>query len=261
MKRHQKIRAALSARGFLDAQFTKQQLRYLKENGILPPMAGGAPDDDDDTSDDDKSDDASSSDDKDQAAKDSKSSSSSSDSDDSSDNDDDSVNIPKSELQRLRRIAKESEENKKKAEKVKRDAELKKKQEEGRFDELLQEEKEATKKAEKERDEARQELVSFKREVTVTRVASRLGFRDPSDAMHYIAGEDADDEKVAERSLLKLLRDKPYLKSDKVATGAHLNGSSPGTLTVADVKRMSQEEINARWDEVQQVLQASGQQM
>lgn len=106
---------------------------------------------------------------------------------------------------------------------------------------------------------AEDKLDSFQREVRVSRIATRLGFRDPGDAIKLLSSDVTGEDKVAERALRKLVEDKPYLVDQRRATGRAMgDGSRNGGLTWEQVKNMSQDEINARWEEVQPVLQSRG---
>lgn len=171
--------------------------------------------------------------------------------------DDDLVKMSKDEAARLRRIAREAADAKKKADAEKAAADRKKKQEEGRWQELINEEQTKTQEAITRAERAENELVSFKFQIKVNELATAAGFEDPSDAHLYVNQEDLKDasDKVIESELKKVLVKKPHLKSKRKATGGNGDGAgSPGSLTVEDVKRMSPSEINSRWDEVQKVM-------
>jgi chromosome segregation ATPase len=93
------------------------------------------------------------------------------------------------------------------------------------------------------------ELDQFKREVRVTRLASRLGFRDPADAIAMLKDDQTGDDKTAERALRQLGEDKPYLRDPRKASGIPGNGTRSGSgLSMEQLKSMSPEEINAAWD-------------
>lgn len=225
--------------------------RVLRKQGMILPVEGAEENDDsdddsknkDDSEDDDKKDKASgSSDDDDKDKKD----------DDKDKDDDDSVRLSKNEVARLRRIAKEKEAADKKAKSDKDSADRKRKQEEGRYEELLSDEREKTVTAEKERDTAKEELADFKFQVGVNKVAGRLGFKDPSDAYLFLDKKELldADEDVIESALKKVLKNKDYLKSDRRATGGAGNGRTNGSSSFSfeDIKKMSVDEINANWD-------------
>lgn len=134
-------------------------------------------------------------------------------------------------------------------------------------------------KAEGERDEALGKLSSFERTIRVSNIASRMGFKDPGDAMSLLeseerrlrAGGTSEEESdltgsdaAAERALRKLAEKKKYLVDPQKATGRPMNGSGGGNgkpiLTAETIKAMSNEEAAARMSEIQdwQRAQASG---
>lgn len=227
----------------------RSHLEQIKASGV-PFMAGDVDDEEnkDDEEEDKSSDDV---DDEDGDPKDKK------DDDEDDDEESDVVKMPRSEALRLRRQAKEAEEVKRKAAEEKKKAERKKASEEGRFNDLIAD-------VEKERDEAKKEtkewqdkFENLQHEVLITRLATKVGFKDPSDAFRFVNREDIDgDESIAERALRRVLTEKPYLKQDRPATGGPKpgDGNGKGTLTMDDIKGMTEEQINARWEEVQAVL-------
>lgn len=91
----------------------------------------------------------------------------------------------------------------------------------------------------------------------VQRLASQLNFRDPSDAIALLDDDDTGDDKSAERALRRLAQKKPYLV-DRKKGGLPMGGAGGPRLTMQDVKRMSSDEINDRWTEVQEVMARSG---
>lgn len=174
--------------------------------------------------------------------------------------DDDTVVMSKDEAARLRRIASEASKREKKAKDEKEAADRKKKQEEGRFQELVDEERTKTTEAEARAEKAEKELVKFKFQIKVNEIANNLGFEDPSDAHLYLSDDDLESsDKVLEGQLTRVLKQKPHLKSKRKATGGNGGGGTgpAGGLTIQDVQQMSPQEINSRWDEVQKVMQNS----
>lgn len=106
-----------------------------------------------------------------------------------------------------------------------------------------------------ERDVLRRQVVDFHREKCVSQLAQKVGFKEPADAWLYLKGaglsdDDWDSQPAVVRALEETLRHKPYL--------ARSGTSNPraSSLTFDDVRRMSSEEINRQWDEVQKVLAA-----
>ncbi len=180
--------------------------------------------------------------------------------------DDEDTSLPASEVARLRRIEREHKEAQRKAADEKKRADRKKAQEEGRWQDLINDAEKAKADAEKERDEAKAELVNYKFQVKVTGAASGLGFADPSDAHKFLA-DDFDresDETEIQRALKKVLDKKPYLRGKNKASGnggGGSNGKSGGTWTADDIRNMTSDEINANWNKpgFQEALAAVGQ--
>ncbi len=171
--------------------------------------------------------------------------------------DDDTVVMSKDEAARLRRIASEASKREKKAKDEKEAADRKKKQEEGRFQELVDEERTKTTEAEARAEKAEKELVKFKFQIKVNEIANNLGFEDPSDAHLYLSDDDLESsDKVLEGQLTRVLKQKPHLKSKRKATGGNGGGTGPaGGMTIQDIQQMSPEDINKNWAEVQKVMQ------
>lgn len=262
LKRHQKIRAVLSARGMLKNGFSPAQVAWLRGQGIVPGMAGADEDDEDDDDEDDSDDDEE--DENDEEKKDPPKNKGGKKDDDDDDDDDAEVRVSKSELARLKRVAKEAAETKKRADEEKKRNERKKKQDEGKWQELVSEAEEKAKTAEQERDEARADLVKYKFNTRVTQVAETLAFKDPSDAHKYLPDnfDLESEEDDIERALKKVLAKKDYLAGARKSTGGG-NGSRRNggkTFTVDEIKNMSTDEINANWDKpgFQEALAQSG---
>lgn len=242
--------------------------RVLRKQGMILPVEGARPDEDDDDDSSDDDDDSADEDDDDSEEdkkKKKKTSGSSADEDDDSDEDEDDgdVKLTKNEAARLRRKAKELDDLKKKEQKDKKDADRRKKQEEGKWQELIDEEKEKATTAETERDEAKTELSEYKFQNTVSSVAQRLGFRDPTDAFRYLDKKELIDaeEDVLESALKRVLKKKSYLKSDRKATGGGGGGKDPaGSWDINDIKKMSTDEINENWNKpgFQEALENAG---
>lgn len=117
----------------------------------------------------------------------------------------------RNEANRLRREA--AERSRKERERKRKEAE-----EQGKWEQIarsLEEERDAALAGEQ---EAREELRAFQREVRVTRIATRLGFRDPDDALRFLADGEADDDNQCERALKRIASEKPYLIADQVPT-------------------------------------------
>lgn len=105
------------------------------------------------------------------------------------------------EVHRLRRLLAKHEKDAK-------DAEDKRKAEEGKWQQLAEE-------RERERDGARSELTKFQREQRVTEAAKKLNFRDPSDAHRFLDSDAMDDDKLLKPALEQLAKDRRYLIADE----------------------------------------------
>lgn len=115
----------------------------------------------------------------------------------------------------------------------------------------LEDANERAQKAETEAYEAKSELDNFKREVRVTRLAGKIGFRDTDDAWLKFKDkpESTGDDKTCERALRKLAEEKPYLIDHKRARGRAMSGTANGQLlTVEQMKDMTPDQINAAWE-------------
>lgn len=92
--------------------------------------------------------------------------------------------------------------------------------------------------------------------------AARLGFADPEDAQRFldqdaIEWDDSGVPKNVTALLEAVLKAKPYLKASYTQPpdlGQGNRGRSGVPLTIDQIDRMKPAEINARWDEVQEVL-------
>lgn len=122
----------------------------------------------------------------------------------------------------------------------------------------LEEVRQSVAALEQERDTAKGDLDSFQRQVRVTSIASRMGFKDPADARALLSPEDTGDDKAAERALRKLAESKNYLVDEQRATGRSMGngGAATGLLTKEQMEAMSPEEITANWDVVQKSMSA-----
>lgn len=116
----------------------------------------------------------------------------------------------------------------------------------------LQEANERAQEAETRAVTAEESLDNFRREVRITRIASKLSFRDPEDAIKHLLSqpEATGDDKACERALRKLAEAKPYLVDQRRARGRAMAGDGNGGpgLTAEDLKTMTPEQINEAWD-------------
>jgi hypothetical protein len=89
--------------------------------------------------------------------------------------------------------------------------------------------------------------------------AAKLDFNDPQDAYRLLntaklSIEDDGAIKGLEDALLKLAQEKPYLKKQAQVKINPTNPTSGDRLTLDAIKKMTPEQINARWDDVQKVM-------
>lgn len=161
--------------------------------------------------------------------------------------------FPWDEHNRLKREAAEASKRSRAAEREAKKQRQRAQKESGQYDEILSEKDEEVAAAAERAEAAEYALEKFQRDSRVSKIAGRLGFRDPSDALAMLNEDDVEDDNSTERALKRLAREKPYLVDGKRASGAPVNGER-STLSYDDVKKMSQDEINGRWDEVQKAL-------
>lgn len=180
--------------------------------------------------------------------------------------------LPRSEVQRLRRIAKEHDEAEKKRKEADEKAKREKAREEGRFQDLINDAEKAKDEATAEKDKAVADLASFKFDTKVARIASQVGFLDSDDALSQADVKDLDkdaDDKLIERTLVAILKKKPYLKNPRASSGNGGGGDNGTGLdekgnkvawTLDEIKAMSSSEINANWNKpgFQDSLKKSG---
>lgn len=175
--------------------------------------------------------------------------------------DDDVLEISRADYNGLKAAAKAA----RKAEKDREDAEKKAadkaKKDAGEYEELLKEKEERIAELEAERDDVAHKFDTHVREGRVKEQARQFGFKDPADAMANLTTEDTEDEQAVIRALRRVARQKPYLVDPRKASGASIGGVSNGTggtLTMDQIRQMSQEEVIERMDEVQAAMAASG---
>lgn len=122
--------------------------------------------------------------------------------------------VPKSEAAKLSRRLAEAEKKARKAERELKKAEEKKAEDEGKWKELAEE-------RQREADEANKKLAKAERKAVIEKVAKRLKFADPDDAVRNLDAEvDAEDEAAIERELKQVLEAKPHLRSEEGSGGA-----------------------------------------
>jgi len=133
------------------------------------------------------------------------------------DKDAETVQMPKAEADALRREAAEARRATKKAKADADKAEQEKAKASGDFQKLAEENQRRA-------DEAEKRLAARDRQDRVTSQATRLGFRDPTDAHRFLDDEDTEDEQAVKRALEAVKRDKPYLIGPKGRSGADVTG-------------------------------------
>lgn len=113
------------------------------------------------------------------------------------------------------------------------------------------------KQYETERDEARKDLADLKTRIKVEGIAKRLKFRREDEAIALLPNNlDRDDDGAVSKALEDLAAERPHLVDNGAPppSGAPAGGGNQGGLTLEQVKAMTPDEINRRWDEVQPVL-------
>lgn len=180
---------------------------------------------------------------------------------DKDDDDDDFVRLPKKEADALRKEVAERRRKEAKAEADAKAAEEKRKAEEGKWEEIANDAKRERDEAKENEQKAQQELVDFKAQVTVGKVAQRLNFHDPTDAHKFLSKEEREgDEKSVESALKRVAREKKYLVAERrPGGGGHGGGDNGGTgLTMEIIKNMSRDEHIARKPEIDKFLASQG---
>lgn len=164
------------------------------------------------------------------------------------------VRVNRDEYNRLKREQSEAAKARRKAERDAKKAREREQREAGNYDELIAEKDEEVSAAGARAEAAEYQLEQFQRRIRISNAANRLGFKDAEDAIRFLDEDDTEDDVSTERALKRLSREKPYLVDTRRSTGAPVNGERGVTLTHEDISKMSQDEINNRWEEVQQAL-------
>lgn len=115
------------------------------------------------------------------------------------------------------------------------------------------------KQYEQERDEARTELANLKAKIKVESSARALKFKNADEAVALLRerGIDQTDDTAVTDALTALAEERPHLiDTGRPGPSGLPSGGDPqtGGLTLEEVKAMTPAEVNARWDEVQKVL-------
>ena len=88
-----------------------------------------------------------------------------------------------------------------------------------------------------------------------------MNFRDPSDVVKFLTDSETDSDATVNAALKKLAENKPYLVAERRPSGRAQsggNGSVEGTLSLNDIRNMTQAEIIAKMDDVQKAMAAAG---
>lgn len=106
--------------------------------------------------------------------------------------------------------------------------------------------------------EQNDQLIAQTRLLSVQVTAQRLGIVDPEAAAALLPADTPADQ--IELKLTEMLAARPWLKGTPapVNTPAGNPPKQPSGLTIEQISKMSETEINARWAEVQQVMSQSG---
>lgn len=169
-----------------------RRFSFAKDKDDKTGSGGGGNDDDDGDDDDDSSDDGDDGDDDKEPKSKSK-------------KDDGELDKILAENNRLKREAAERD-------RKERETQRKRDEEEGKYKELYERERDRAEKA----DEA---LATERQARLVSRVAKRLKFHDPEDAVRYLDKEDMTDERTIERRLESVSTEKKWLVNASGRTG------------------------------------------
>lgn len=120
---------------------------------------------------------------------------------------DENVTLSKADHDNLQRQLRESRERLDKIEKDRVDAERKRKEDEGKFQELAETEKTRA-------DAAEARATKLEQTQRVERIAGRLKFKDPADVLHHLSDDVLGDDAKVEKSLKDIAKSKPYLIED-----------------------------------------------
>ncbi len=164
--------------------------------------------------------------------------------------------FPWDEFNRLRREQADTAKAARQAQREAKSARERERKEAGQYDEILAEKDDEVSAAGARAEAAEYQLDQFQRRTRINASAQRLHFKDPQDAVMFLDEDDTEDDVSTERALKRLAREKPYLIDTRRASGAPIGGENGMSISMEDIKKMSQEEINARWEEVQQSLSA-----
>jgi multidrug efflux pump subunit AcrA (membrane-fusion protein) len=107
---------------------------------------------------------------------------------------------------------------------------------------------------------AQEALRKARADAAISKVAAKHGV--DADLLGKLVSVEFDDDGQptgVDAAISDLLTKHPYLKAGSAVSLSATNPQRKGALTIEDVKRMSEKEINARWNEIKPVLEASRQ--
>jgi hypothetical protein len=181
------------------------------------------------------------------------------------------VEVPKSEVDALRRQLAEANKAQRRIEADQKKAEDERQRQQGHWKQLAEEK-------DKELTQEREEKARSERERRITKVATRMKFLDPADVIHRVSVEDGQDETLIEAALERIAKASSHLVAKegppKPEIGQVLEpaapAAGPGTgpqppagkaplRTMADVDALSERELAERMPEVDVVLAAQKQ--
>ncbi|HEY7831788.1 MAG TPA: hypothetical protein VIC06_14595 [Solirubrobacteraceae bacterium] len=178
------------------------------------------------------------------------------------------VTMTKAEADALKRQVAEANKAQRKLEADQQKAEDERQRKQGEWQQLAEQK-------DQELAEERAQSARVKREERIGRIANRMKFLDPADVKGRITPEDGEDDSTVEAALARIAEQSPHLIA-KEAPGAPEIGRvlDPTAVTpvadgtpkpppgkaplasLADVQKLTEHEINERWDEVAAVMQS-----
>jgi hypothetical protein len=179
------------------------------------------------------------------------------------------VEVPKAEVDALRRQLAEANKAQRKIEADQKKAEEDRQRQQGHWKELAEEK-------DRELTQEREEKARSDRERRITRIASRMKFLDPADVIHRISAEDSQDDTLTEAALERVAKASKHLIAKEgppkpeigqvLEPAATVTGTGPQPpagkaplRTMADVDALSERELAERMSEVDVVLAAQRQ--
>lgn len=169
---------------------------------------------------------------------------------------DETIQLPRTEVDALKRQAREGREAQKRVERERKEADEKRAAEQGEWQKLAEQ-------AQKQRDDAIQQAERVQREALTARVASRMDFHDPADALWRLRDGEVDGEEAVRRGLERIAKEAPHLVKPKgqevpqlgqvLAPTADVPGAKP-PLDLEQIQKMTPQEAIDRKDEVDEFM-------